>query len=55
MGLYGGLETSKKSAGLKELKWVCMEGLETSKESLGLKELKWVCMEGWRLLKGLQV
>ena len=26
MGLHGGLETSKKSVGLKELKWVCMEG-----------------------------
>ena len=26
MGLHGGLETSKKSAGLKELKGVCMEG-----------------------------
>ena len=26
MGLHGGLETSKESVGLKELKWVCMEG-----------------------------
>ena len=26
MGLHGGLETSKKSAGMKELNWVCMEG-----------------------------